>query len=70
MSNISKEKITKEHESLKDTAGTSGPKQLSLAESNDRIRVWDINDPRAHSIHRQIGEMIVIDCQPLSIVED
>ena len=51
------EKITKDKESLKDIAGTSGPKQLSFAESYDRI-VWNINN------------MIAIDCQLLSIVEN
>ena len=28
------------------------PKQLTLEESKDRIKVWDINDPRAQLVHR------------------
>ena len=43
---------------------------MSLEESSDLVRVWDINDPRAKRIHQRIGEMIAIDCQPFSIVED
>ena len=32
--------------------------------------MWDINDPRAQRVHRLIGEMIAIDTQPFSIVEN
>ena len=45
-------------------------KQLSLEESSDLVRIWDINDPHAKRIHQRIVEMIAIDCQPFSIVED
>ena len=39
-------------------------KQLTLEESKDRARVWDVNDPRAQLVHRRIAEMIALDCQP------
>jgi len=32
--------------------------------------VWDINDFRAQRVHRLIGEMIAIDTQPFSVVEN
>ena len=35
-----------------------------------RIQQWDINDSRTASIHKKLDEMIAIDCQPVSIVED
>ena len=41
-----------------------------LFESSERVRVWDINDFRAQRVHRLIGEMIAIDTQPFSIVEN
>ena len=51
---------------------STGPtsKQLTLEESPDKSRKWDINDVRAHAVHRKIGEMIVIDDHPFSIVDD
>ena len=45
-------------------------RQLTLEESSDRSTVWDINDVRAHRVHCRIVEMIALDDQPLSIVED
>ena len=44
--------------------------QIPLQESGDRVRVWDINDARAQRIHRRIGEMIALDCEPFSVVKD
>ena len=32
--------------------------------------MWDINDPRGHRVHRLIGEMIAINTQPFSVVEN
>ena len=46
------------------------PRQLTLQEANERVRIWDINDPRAQRIHRRVTEMICLDAQPFSIVED
>lgn len=45
-------------------------RQLSLRESCDRSRIWATNDSRALRISRKIGEMVAVDCQPLSIVND
>ena len=51
---------------------STGPtsKQLTLGESPDKSRKWDINDVRAHAVHRKIGEVIAIDDHPFSIVDD
>ena len=38
------------------------PKQLTLEESKDRAKVWDINNPRAQLVHQQIAEMMAIEC--------
>ena len=48
----------------------SRPKQLTLEETESRVRIWDINDPRSVRITRRIAEMIAIDCQPISVVDD
>jgi len=45
-------------------------RQLSLEESGELVRLWDISDSSAQRVHRRIGEMIAIDCQPFSVVED
>ena len=45
-------------------------KQLSLAETEARVKPWDINDPRTIRIHQKIGEMMALDFQPYSIVSD
>ena len=42
--------------------------QLSIEESHDRVRVWDINDARARKVHQRIGEMVALDMQPFSII--
>ena len=36
------------------------PRQLTLQESDERVHVWDVNDPRAHRIHQRIADMISI----------
>ena len=33
-------------------------------------KIWDVNDQRAQKIHRLIEEMIAVDLQPFSVVED
>ena len=45
-------------------------KQVILAKAEDLHKVWDINDHRAKSIHTKINEMIALDCQPYSVVDD
>ena len=64
-----------EYEKKHDTAkgkekASSSSRQLTLQESSDKTQKWDINDPRAHKIHTRIGEMIALDYQPFSIVDD
>ena len=44
--------------------------QLSLEATEERTKIWDINDPRAQRITRKVAEMIAIDCHPLSVAED
>ena len=48
----------------------STSKQLSLMEIHDRGRKWDINDARAQRVHKFVMEMIALDNQPFSFVED
>ena len=47
-----------------------GMHQLTLQATKQRTSFWGLNDPRALCIHRKIGEMIVVDNQPFSLVED
>ena len=44
--------------------------QLSLEETQELTKLWDINDSKSQRVHKRIGEMIAVDCQPLSVVED
>ena len=44
--------------------------QLLLEATEERTKIWDINDPRAHRITRKVGEMIAIDCHLLSFAEN
>ena len=67
---ISGAKSKSTQESMIATLSHSRAKQLTLAESCDKICLWDINDRRAHNSHGWIGKMIAIDCQPLSIIDD
>ena len=42
--------------------------QLSLQEAQELLKAWDINDTRSKSVHKRIGEILAVDCQPLSVV--
>ena len=53
-----------------ETRKRSIEQQLSLIEVQDLTKTWDINDTRAQRVHRKVGEMVAIDCQPISVVED
>lgn len=44
--------------------------QKTLEETLDLKKIWDINSSQAQAIHQLIGEMIAVDNQPFSIVED
>ena len=48
----------------------SASKQLSLMEVQDRGRKWDINDVIVQRVHKFVMEMIALDNQPFSLVED
>lgn len=52
------------------TSISSNTKQVTLDESYNRIRIWDINDRRAQRVHQKVGEMMAIDMQPFSVVTD
>ena len=49
---------------------TNSTKQLTLEAAEDRVKLWNCSDPQAQRITHRIGEMVALDCQPLSIVED
>ena len=71
---IKKDKETQREVAKSDrTQGRStqlgGLRQLTLQAAGQNS-VWGINDPRALHIHRKIGEMISVDNQPFSVVED
>ena len=44
-------------------------RQVSLQETAELHKMWDINDPRVKKIHNNLGIMIAIDCQPVSVVD-
>ena len=50
--------------------GFTGLCQLSLQGTKQLNKQWDINDARAKAVHQRLGEMIALDYQPMSIVED
>ena len=64
-----KEKEAAEKNTWKDPK-VKGMKQLSLAETEARVKPWDIKDPRAIHVHQKIAEMMALDFQPYSIVSD
>ena len=45
-------------------------KQLSLQDSFTSKKIWDINDSRSRAIHKKIINMMALDNQPFSMVED
>ena len=68
--NYLERKVNQEPRQLKDTRKRSVHRQLSLTETQELTKVWDINDHWAQRVHRKIGVMVAIDSQPLSVVED
>lgn len=56
--------------STADTINLPSTSQQTLEQCYETKKIWDINDSRSKSIHFKIGEMIALDCQPFSIVED
>ena len=71
---ISTRKKMKMDDQRPSTSGTSrassSGSQLTLKETVELKKLWDINSSQAQQIHYSIGEMIAVDCQPFSIVED
>ena len=53
-----------------EAGGFPALRQLTLKGSQDRVKQWDINDSRSTALHRKLGEMIALDYQPVSLVED
>lgn len=49
---------------------SSHSSQITLQETVERSKKWDINHEKARKIHVAIGEMMALDVQPFSIVED
>ena len=67
----SKEKeASSQEDARKRSSSDSTLKQVTLTQSEDRRKAWDINDSRAKAVHLKIAEMIALDCQPYSVVDD
>ena len=49
---------------------TSQSKQITLEVTEEHVRKWGTSDARAQRITHRVAEMVALDCQPLSIVED
>ena len=45
-------------------------KQLTLKATEDCMKLWKPSDPRAQRIVHHVSEMVILACQPLSMVED
>ena len=64
------QEIKKLQEITDKQTATKGRQQLTLSETQARVKQWDINNSNAVRIHRKIAEMMAIDYQPFSIVSD
>ena len=60
----------KTEQQLQESRRSAPLKQLTLQESSSRTKVWESSDPRAIDITTKVAEMISLDCQPFSIVND
>ena len=68
-SKFSENKTRKESHRLaarREKGGFTGLRQLTVRDSREHTRQWDINDPRATTVHKRLGEMITLDYQPIS----
>ena len=54
------------------TSSIGGLRQLTLAGrcASEKVKQWDINDSKSTLLHKKLGEMMALDCQPITIVED
>ena len=66
-----KSNMLKTEEKTKESSTSDGARlrQVSLQETAELRKVWDINDFRVKRIHTKVGEMIAIDYQLVSIVD-
>ena len=55
---------------LQEKVAKDSSKQLTLQEVFDQHEIWDINGKRYQKIHKYIGEMVAIELQSFSAVED
>ena len=53
-----------------DSPGISSPRQQEIKCAFDRSRAWEFNDQRSLRLHRSVAEMIALDDQPFSIVQN
>ena len=49
---------------------TSQSKQITFEVTEERVRKTGTSDAGAQRITRRVAEMVTLDCQPLSIIED
>ena len=70
MKTAAKEKEAPSSRDDKRTTSESRLKQVTLPQTEDVHKVWDINDHQVKAVHIKIAEMIVPDCQPYSVVDD
>ncbi|XP_072044965.1 zinc finger BED domain-containing protein 4-like [Amphiura filiformis] len=73
--NDQKAKTEKQESQAASTSTTQNAKQvglqqLKLQQAIDRSTVWSKDDPRTKETHKKLGEMIVLDMQPFSVVDD
>ena len=64
------QKLSKNTLSVASTSKLNVTKQLTLTETLNRNKIWDINNNKAQKIHKYTAEMIAIDLQPFSVIED
>ena len=68
-----KEKERLENEASTSSSTTQNAKkvgQQTLQQSFEKGKVWDKDDPHTKMANRYLGEMIALDLQPMSIVDD
>ena len=66
----SERKAAEETPPRKETCKRKIKHQLSIQEAQELSKPWDINDTRSQHVHKRIGKMLAVDCQPLWMVED
>ena len=60
-------KSTKEAPPKKEMRKRKIEQQLSLVEIQELTKPWDINDARSQRVHKRIGKMLAVDCQPFTV---